>query len=107
MVLKVSDICMPHQRKASWHCAEHVEDHNHGEGIELMSPLGPNSGSASPKIGTGYTVVHVRPSEAGTEVSGTTEGALTIGEEDEEEELSPANEGDNLLPQHNKPPGTP
>lgn len=74
-----------------------------------MSPSGHNSRAGSPKIGTTYTVVNVRRSDTGTDMTGApSEGALTIeGEETEEKEgdaACPAAEGASLL-QHHAPYG--
>ena len=64
----------------------------------MVSPSGAPSPSGSPKIGAAYTVVHVRPSDTGTEATAFSEGALSIDEE--EDEGPPAAEMDTLLQQH-------
>ena len=92
-------------------CAEHAEGSSHrGEGIELTSASAATSRAHSPKIGSEYTVVHVRPSDTGTEATAaSTDGALTIGERemDEEgevdEELGPGAEGVSLLQERAAP----
>ena len=92
-------------------CAEHAEGSSrHGEGTELMSTSNATSRAQSPKIGSEYTVVHVRPSDTGTEVTAViTDGALTVGEreeeeeEEEEEEPGPVAEGSSLLQEHARP----
>lgn len=80
---------------------------HHGEGIELMSASAATSRAHSPKMGSCYTVVHVRPSDTGTEMTAaSTDGALTIGEEAEEEdegEVVPAAEESSLLQEHAAP----
>lgn len=83
---------------------EHAEELQHGEGIELMSTSNATSRAHSPKIGSDYTVVHVRASHTGTETTAaSTDGALTVGEREEEvdeEELGHSAEGAGLLQQH-------
>ena len=92
---------------------EHGEELQHGEGIELMSASNATSRAHSPKIGSDYTVVHVRASHTGTEITaGSTDGALTVGEraedeDEDEEELGHSAEGVGLLQQQvapGKPP---
>ena len=72
-----------------------------------MSASAATSRAHSPKMGSGYTVVHVRPSDTGTEMTAaSTDGALTIGEENEEEdegEIGPSAEGSSLLQEHAAP----
>ena len=84
---------------------EHAEELHHGEGIELMSTSNATSRAHSPKIGSDYTVVHVRASNTGTETTvASTDGALTVGEREEEEgELGVDAEGASLLQQHAAP----
>ncbi|CAL5219929.1 g1861 [Coccomyxa viridis] len=81
---------------------EHAEELHHGEGIELMSTSNVTSRAHSPKIGSDYTIVHVRASNTGTETTAaSTDGALTIGERDEEEDdVDVSAEGASLLQQH-------
>ena len=85
--------------------AEHAEELHHGEGIELMSASNATSRAQSPKICSDYTVVHVRASHTGTETTvASTDGALTIGEREEDEgELEVDAEGASLLQQHAAP----
>ena len=64
----------------------------------MVSPSGTLRPPGSPKIGAAYTVVHVRPSDTGTDATAFSEGALSIDEE--EDEGSPAAERDTLLQQH-------
>ena len=72
-----------------------------------MSTSNATSRAHSPKIGSDYTVVHVRASNTGTETTAaSTDGALTFGEREEEEdegELEFTAEGSSLLQQHAAP----
>ena len=71
-----------------------------------MSTSNATSRAHSPKIGSDYTVVHVRASNTGTETTAaSTDGALTVGEREEEDEddLEVSAEGASLLQQHVAP----
>ncbi len=85
--------------------ADRAEELHHGEGIELMSMFNATSRAHSPKIGSDYTIVHVRASNTGTETTAaSTDGALTIGErEEEEDDVEVSAEGASLLQQHAAP----
>ena len=70
-----------------------------------MSTSNATSRAHSPKIGSDYTIVHVRASNTGTETTAaSTDGALTIDErEEEEDDVGISAEGSSLLQQHAAP----